>query len=63
MQLTHTEETDRKVKEPAAMYLKDRQKRLLVAAEHLSDRQVDETLDLMDWLLARKNMKRSVKKK
>jgi len=57
------EETLRKVMEPAAMYLKDRQKRLLNAAEQLSDRQVDETLDFMEWLLARKNMTRGAKKK
>lgn len=31
--------------EPAALYLKNRQKRLLNAAEHLSNRQLDETLD------------------
>lgn len=57
------EETHRKVMEPAALYLKDRQKRLLAAAEHLSDRQVDETLDFMKWLLARKSMARGAKNK
>jgi len=59
----YMEETLRKVMEPAALYLKERQKRLLDAAEHLSDRQVDETLDFMEWLLARKNMTRGAKKK
>ena len=59
----YMEETLRKVMEPAAPYLKARQKRLLDAAEHLSDRQVDETLDFMEWLLVRKNMVRRAKKK
>jgi len=52
----YMEETLRKVIEPAALHLKDWQKRLLDAAEHLSDRQLDETLDFMEWLLARKNI-------
>lgn len=59
----YMEETLRKVMEPAALYLKDRQKRLLDAAERLTDRQVDETLDFMEWLLARKNTTRGAKKK
>jgi len=59
----YIEETPRKVMEPAAPYLKDRQKRLLDAADHLSDRQLDETLNFMEWLLARKSMTRRVKKK
>jgi len=59
----YTEETLRKVMEPAALYLKERQKRLLNAAEHLSDRQVDETLDFMEWLLARKSLAQRAKKK
>jgi transcriptional regulator with XRE-family HTH domain len=59
----YTEETHRKVMEPAAPYLKERQKRLLDAADHLSDRQLDETLDFMEWLQARKNMTRRAKKK
>jgi len=59
----YMEETSRKVMEPAALYLKDRQKRLLNAAEHLSDRQVAETLDFMEWLLARKNRAQRARKK
>jgi hypothetical protein len=57
------EETHRKVKEPAVLHLKDWQKRLLDAAEHLSGTQRDETLDFMEWLMARKNMTRGAKKK
>ena len=59
----YMEETHRKVMEPAAPYLKERQKRLLDAADHLSDRQLDETLDFMEWLLARKNVTRRANKK
>jgi len=59
----YLKETLRKVMEPVALYLKDRKKRLLNAAEHLSDRQVDETLDYMEWLLARKNKIGRAKKK
>lgn len=59
----YAEETHRKVMEPVAPYLQIRQKRLLDAADHLSDRQVDETLDFMEWLQARKNMPRRAKKK
>jgi hypothetical protein len=36
---------------------------LLDTAEHLSDRQVDETLDFMEWMLARRNKGRGTKKK
>lgn len=59
----YMEETLRKVMEPAALYLKERQKRLLDAAEPLSDRQLDETLDFMEWLMARKSRNIRAKKK
>jgi transcriptional regulator with XRE-family HTH domain len=52
-----------KVMEPAAPYLTKRQKRLLESAERLTDRQLEEVLDYMAWLLARKGLSQKSKKK
>jgi transcriptional regulator with XRE-family HTH domain len=54
----YAEETPRKVKEPTSPYLTSRQRRILDAAEHLSERQIDEAMDFMAWLLARKHPRR-----
>ncbi len=54
----YMEELPRKVMKPAVPYLTDRQKRLLKMSERLQDKQFEEVMDYMAWLLSRKNKAR-----
>jgi hypothetical protein len=49
--------------EPAAPYLTKRQKRLLELAELLTDKQFEEALDYLAWLLSKKSAPRKPGKK
>jgi len=51
----YREETPGKIMEPAAPYLTKQQKRLLESAERLTDKQFQDVLDYMAWLLERKS--------
>jgi transcriptional regulator with XRE-family HTH domain len=54
----YKEEQPKKFKEPTTPYLTSRQKRLLDMGEHLSDKEIDEVVNYMMWLLAKKNKNR-----
>lgn len=51
----YKEESPDKIMEPATPYLSKRQKRLLKSAERLTDKQLEEVMAYVEWLLARKN--------
>ncbi len=58
----YREESPAKVKEPPALYLSTRQKRLLEMIEPLTSQQFEEVLDFIAWLLDRKRKAKKSKK-
>ena len=53
----YKEEQLKKFMEPIAPYLTRQQKRLLETGEHLTDKEIDEVINYMEWVLARKDKK------
>ncbi len=54
----YKEEHPKKFREPTASYLTKRQKQLLDIGKHLTDKEIDEVINYMSWLLAKKNKNR-----
>lgn len=54
----YKEEYQRKLREPTVPHLTGRQKRLLEMGDQLSDKEIDEVINYMTWLLARKGKNR-----
>ena len=53
----YREELPKRLKETPMPYLTNRQKRLLKTGEHLTDKEIDEVISYMEWVLAKKKKK------